>query len=190
MVRSLNRLLLIALLLVASALGGGLLSALTAAPVPSLAQTMPAQTMPPQTMPAQPSGTAYVTTDAVPERYQLGQQLYLESCASCHLALPPAVLPTETWRDVLRDRSHYGTMLPRIPDATLRVMGQYLKFFSRAKSPQEEQIPYRVANSLYFKALHPGVSFAKAGIKPGLNSCEVCHPASRQFNFRQIKSES
>jgi hypothetical protein len=72
------------------------------------------------------------------------------------------------------------------------VMGQYLQVFSRVKSPQEEQIPYRLAQSLYFKALHPGVTFAKSsdkqGIKPGLNSCEVCHPASRQFNFRQIKS--
>jgi hypothetical protein len=172
---------LLALALAWSAIGGGLLARLAAAPLP--ASPIPNLTTPTLTTP-------YVTTDAVPDRYQLGQQLYFENCATCHIGLPPAVMPTETWRDILRDRSHYGATLPLLPDATRKVMGQYLQVFSRSKSPQEEQIPYRLAQSLYFKALHPGVSLTKSGIKPGLNSCEVCHPASRQFNFRQIKSES
>jgi mono/diheme cytochrome c family protein len=171
-------LVLLALTLTWSAIGGGLLARLAAAPVPA----------PPAA--AATVATPYVTTDAVADRYQLGQQLYFENCATCHIGLPPAVMPTETWRDILRDRSHYGATLPQLPDATRKVMGQYLQIFSRSKSPQEEQIPYRLAQSLYFKALHPGVSFTKSGVKPGLNSCEVCHPASRQFNFRQIKSES
>ncbi len=179
--RSRRWLLLLALVLTWSTIGGGLLSRLSAAPPPS--SPTPYLTTPYLTPP-------YVTTDAIPDRYQLGQQLYFENCATCHIGLPPAVLPTETWRDILRDRSHYGATLPQIPDASRRVMGQYLQVFSRSKSPQEEQIPYRLAQSLYFKALHPGVNFAQNKIKPGLNSCEVCHPASRQFNFRQIKSES
>jgi hypothetical protein len=176
---------LLALALAWSAIGGGLLARLAAAPLP--ASPIPNLTTPTLTTP-------YVTTDAVADRYQLGQQLYFENCATCHIGLPPAVMPTETWRDILRDRSHYGATLPLLPDATRKVMGQYLQVFSRVKSPQEEQIPYRLAQSLYFKALHPGVTFAKSsdkqGIKPGLNSCEVCHPASRQFNFRQIKTPS
>lgn len=32
------------------------------------------------------------TVDPVGSNYQLGQELYLENCASCHIALPPAVL--------------------------------------------------------------------------------------------------
>jgi Dihaem cytochrome c len=174
---------LLALALAWSALGGGLLARLAAAPVPAAPLSS-----------ASNLTTPYVTTDAIADRYQLGQQLYFENCATCHIGLPPAVMPTETWRDILRDQSHYGATLPQLPDATRKVMGQYLQVFSRVKSPQEEQIPYRLAQSLYFKALHPGVAFAKSGdkqgIKPGLNSCEVCHPASRQFNFRQIKSPS
>jgi Dihaem cytochrome c len=182
---------LLALALAWSAIGGGLLARLAAAPVPApLSSSAPTPNLTTPNLTTPNLTTPYVTTDAVADRYQLGQQLYFENCATCHIGLPPAVMPTETWRDILRDRSHYGATLPLLPDATRKVMGQYLQVFSRSKSPQEEQIPYRLAQSLYFKALHPGVSLTKSGIKPGLNSCEVCHPASRQFNFRQIKSES
>ena len=44
-----------------------------------------------------------VTTDAVPQRYQLGQELYLDNCATCHIAVPPAVLPVQTWQRLLED---------------------------------------------------------------------------------------
>jgi mono/diheme cytochrome c family protein len=48
------------------------------------------------------------TVDRIPDRYQLGQQLYLENCATCHIGLPPQVLPTETWRRLLQDPNTTG----------------------------------------------------------------------------------
>jgi Dihaem cytochrome c len=51
------------------------------------------------------------TVDVVSDRYKFGQELYLENCATCHIAIPPAVLPTETWRDLLQDSEHYGVEL-------------------------------------------------------------------------------
>ncbi len=50
---------------------------------------------------AQPVSTEEIgTVDIIPDRYQLGQELYLENCASCHIGIPPAVLPTQTWQRV------------------------------------------------------------------------------------------
>ena len=34
------------------------------------------------------------TVDVVPAQYQPGQELYLENCSSCHIALPSAVFPS------------------------------------------------------------------------------------------------
>ncbi len=49
-----------------------------------------------------------VALDPVPERYQLGLELYLKNCGTCHRALPPAVMPRETWQQLLQDEQHYG----------------------------------------------------------------------------------
>ena len=48
-----------------------------------------------QTIPTEEIGTV----DIIPDRYQLGQELYLENCASCHTDIPPAVLPTQTCKE-------------------------------------------------------------------------------------------
>ncbi|MDP8934936.1 MAG: diheme cytochrome c, partial [Cyanobacteriota bacterium] len=48
------------------------------------------------------------TVDRIPDAYQLGQQLYLENCATCLIGLPPQVLPTETCRRLLQDPQLYG----------------------------------------------------------------------------------
>ena len=48
------------------------------------------------------------TVDVVPDRYKFGQELYLENCATCHIGVPPSVLPTQTWQGLLQDSQHYG----------------------------------------------------------------------------------
>jgi mono/diheme cytochrome c family protein len=51
------------------------------------------------------------TVDVVPENFQLGQTTYLENCASCHVGLPPAVMPSQTWRSLVQEAQHYGTVI-------------------------------------------------------------------------------
>ncbi len=35
---------------------------------------------------------------------------------SCHIAIPPTVLPTQTWRNLLEDPQHYGATLKPLVD--------------------------------------------------------------------------
>ncbi|MGL5805822.1 MAG: cytochrome C, partial [Xenococcaceae cyanobacterium] len=40
---------------------------------------------------------------------QLGQELYLQNCSSCHIPIAAEVLPTDTWRALLSNpQKHYG----------------------------------------------------------------------------------
>lgn len=127
------------------------------------------------------------TTDPVPEQYQLGQSLYLEHCGSCHIAIPPAVFPTQTWQELLENRdSHYGVSLPRIIGPELITMWNYLQVFSRSLGDEEFGIPFRFEGSRYFKALHPDVPLSDS---ISVDSCVTCHPASAQFNFRQLSPD-
>ena len=125
------------------------------------------------------------TVDRIPQRYQLGQQLYLENCATCHIGLPPQVLPTETWRRLLQDPQHYGQTLKLLVDPPRLLVWNYLQTFSRPQG-KEEELAYRVASSRYFKALHPRVKMSQP---TNISSCVTCHPGVSQYNFRKLTAE-
>lgn len=125
------------------------------------------------------------TVDLVPARYQLGQELYLENCATCHIALPPAVLPVQTWQRLLQDPQHYGAQLPLLTDPGRLLVWNYIQTFSRSQA-KEEDIPYRVKDSRYFKALHPKVKLPRP---LEISSCVTCHPSAAQYNFRRLTPE-
>ncbi|MGB7441233.1 MAG: cytochrome C [Coleofasciculaceae cyanobacterium] len=123
------------------------------------------------------------TVDPVPERYQLGQELYLKNCGSCHIALPPQVMPSETWRQLLLDLDqHYGQKLESIFSPSLLMMWNYLRDFSRPLK-EEEAIPYRVKESRYFKALHPRVDFPEPA---RLTTCVSCHSGASEYDYRSL----
>ena len=126
------------------------------------------------------------TVDVIPDRYKIGQDIYLQNCATCHIGIPPAVLPTETWKNLLQDAQHYGATLKPLVDPNRFLVWNYLKTFSRQRSPEEERIPYRIADSRYFRALHPQVKLPR---KLALESCVTCHPGASRFNFRQLAGE-
>ncbi len=150
-----------------------------------LSQGLSAQTQLPaaetQTVPApDPAGLVDVVTD----RYQLGQQFYLEKCSTCHIALPPQVMPTQTWASLLQDSQHYGATIQPLVEPSLQIAWDYISTYSRPII-ERERVPYRLTQSRYFKALHPNVEFTEP-ISP--SSCISCHPAAAQFNFRQLTS--
>ncbi|WP_239125297.1 diheme cytochrome c [Leptolyngbya sp. CCY15150] len=169
----------------------GLLSVLLSL---GLTQTRPALASSPQAIAQSDTQTAPLalperpsigTVDPVPEDYHLGQRRYLETCAGCHLPLPPAVMPDETWRQLLQDPQHYGVILPQqLPTQTVQIW-DYLRDFSRPLR-DGETVPYRLNTSRYFAALHPQVEFS-APITA--NSCTACHIGAEDYNYRQLTAE-
>ncbi|NJL10136.1 MAG: cytochrome C [Calothrix sp. SM1_7_51] len=125
------------------------------------------------------------TVDVVPAQFQLGQQLYLENCSTCHIALPPAILPTQTWKNLLEDSQHYGTQLKPLVDPPRTLVWRYLSTFSRLKI-EDEEIPYRIDKSRLFKALHPKVKLPRPVT---MDSCVTCHAGASKYNFRSLTSE-
>jgi hypothetical protein len=157
---------------------------------PAIAQSTPAINIPAETAPLPEAGTlpdlpAIGTVDPVPVDYHLGQERYLMACGSCHVALPPAVMPSETWRQLLMDTEHYGVELPTLLLTQQIPMWEYLRDFSRPLDVGES-VPYRLNTSRYFAALHPEVDFA-APIT--VESCVTCHPSVSAFNYRQLSAE-
>lgn len=122
--------------------------------------------------------------DLVPPQLQRGETLYQQRCGTCHVALPPQVLPSQTWQTLLPETNHYGVVLPPFRNPELTDTWEYLSFFSR---PMVEDglrpIPYRVQRSIFFKVLHPEVEFPET-VTP--ETCIKCHPGAPELNFRQL----
>lgn len=135
---------------------------------------------------ANPNISANKSVDPVPERFQLGQELYLEHCGSCHIAIPPAVFPTETWKQLLQNpQEHYGRSLPMMSSPEVLLMWDYLSLFSRPLS-EEEKAPYRFALSRYFNLLHPRVKLPDSVT---VSTCVSCHIGAERFDFRSLAPE-
>ena len=151
---------------------------------PISVQTSPTTQSSPSVQSAQT--TEIGTVDPVSDRDRLGQELYLDSCRSCHIGIPPAVMPTQTWQALLQDPQHYGVTIEIPQGPEKRIMWNYLKNASRPVANKEERVPYRISESRYFKALHPKVKLAT---KPTLTTCITCHPSAQAFNFRKLSAE-
>ena len=115
---------------------------------------------------------------------ELGKQLYIENCSSCHVPIPAEVLPTTSWEKILKNPTdHYGQTLSPMNRINTRLIWNYLRVNSRLLL-SGESTPQYVTNSRYFKALHPQVDLPK----PASNqTCISCHPGVEQLNYRQIK---
>ncbi|MEM8717139.1 MAG: hypothetical protein AAGE92_15435, partial [Cyanobacteria bacterium P01_G01_bin.4] len=119
------------------------------------------------------------------EGYQFGAEVYVESCGSCHTALPPEVMPRETWRVLLQSEEHYGVNIDAPQGPFLQAAWGFMQDFSRARN-QFEEVPYRLDDSRYFRALHPQVEFAET-IRP--TGCIDCHPRANLGNFVSLSDE-
>ena len=123
------------------------------------------------------------SVDPVTKSYQLSQEFYLEKCSSCHIPIPPEVLPTATWKTILENpEDHYGVKLEPLYGLQRLLIWNYLRDFSRPLKANEAE-PQYIARSRYFKALHPQIEFNQP---VSVKTCITCHPSAAKFNYRDI----
>ncbi|MEA5534872.1 cytochrome [Crocosphaera sp. XPORK-15E] len=120
-------------------------------------------------------------------RTEVGKELYVSTCSGCHIPIPPEVLPTETWQELLeKPNKHYGTSIPNFIRLSQVLIWDYLKTSSRPILIKEAPIPFYIEQSQYFKILHPRVEFTEPITH---KSCIVCHPGVKQFDYRTLTPE-
>ena len=129
---------------------------------------------------------ANIEPGPLPEQYQLGQELYLKRCSSCHIPLPPQIFPAATWRDLLQEPGHYGQTLPELAGLERQLIWRYLRDYSR-NTQEKEKTPYVVLDSRYFKALHPKVQLPNSLTAA---TCIQCHPKAPQGDFLALEETS
>ena len=69
----------------------------------------------------------YGMVDPIDERHAVNYATYVEQCSTCHVALPAAVLPMDTWQTLITDPAHYGVTLTNITRFDQQLMLNYLQ---------------------------------------------------------------
>jgi hypothetical protein len=126
------------------------------------------------------------SVDPIPTRYLPGFESYIQTCTGCHIALPPEVLPLESWQEILRrPDQHYGVSIPNINRFTQLLIWDYVSTFSRPLPP-DSPVPIYTEKSRYFKALHPKVPLTP---ETTAKTCITCHPQVSLFDFVTLSPE-
>lgn len=125
-----------------------------------------------------------------------GNPLYLEECASCHLAYPPQLLDAHSWLHLMNGlQKHFGTDAS-LDDRRRAAIADFLganaggrKTGVTADAKGEPLL--RISDTAYFRRKHREVEptvWKRAAIKSPAN-CAACHvnAAAGDYSERSIK---
>lgn len=111
---------------------------------------------------------------------------WMQECAGCHVAYPPALLPAESWQRLMSTLpKHYGTDASLDP-ATTRSLADWLQREAgtgRRVSPAPPED--RITRGAWFVREHREVSPASwrlPAVKSPAN-CAACHPRAEQGHY-------
>lgn len=112
--------------------------------------------------------------------------LYVQECAACHLAYPPALLPAPSWQRIMAGLSrHYGADASLEPEQ-VQAIGQWLQTQAggykkvRGAPPQD-----RITRSDWFLREHrevPGSVWHLPSVRSPAQ-CAACHSQAEQGRY-------
>jgi len=112
--------------------------------------------------------------------------IFKQECGSCHMAYPPALLPKESWFEIMNGlNKHYGTDAS-LDQQELKQISSWLSSNAGTYKRVREAPPdNRVTKSNWFQKKHREINskdFQKILVKSSAN-CIACHRNADQGNF-------
>jgi mono/diheme cytochrome c family protein len=113
---------------------------------------------------------------------------YQQECAACHVAFPPGMLPSDSWRRLLNNLPrHYGTDAS-LDTATMNELATWLSANAGGYQRVREAPPEdRITKSAWFLRKHdevPAAAWQRAAVKSPAN-CAACHAQASQGDFNE-----
>lgn len=112
--------------------------------------------------------------------------IYKQECASCHMSYPPALLPKESWTEIMNGlQKHYGTDASLSRQELEQISSWLNSNAGTYKRVKEAPLDNRITNSDWFVRKHRKISsreFLSPAIKSPSN-CNACHKNAEQGNF-------
>ena len=112
--------------------------------------------------------------------------IYKQECASCHMSYAPALLPKESWTEIMNWlQKHYGTDASISQQEMMQIASWLNSNAGTYKRVKEAPPDNRITKSGWFEKKHRKISsreFLSTAIKSPSN-CNACHKNAEQGNF-------
>jgi hypothetical protein len=113
---------------------------------------------------------------------------YQQECASCHVAYPPGMLPTESWRQLMASLPHHFGADASLDAALVKELSAWLAANAGTyKHVRDEPTPDRITRTAWFTRTHNEVSTAtwkRPAVKSPAN-CSACHAHADKGDFNE-----
>jgi len=113
---------------------------------------------------------------------------YTQECAACHVAYPPGMLPSESWRRLMNNLNrHYGTDASLDSATTAELAGWLAANAGTHRRAREAPPEDRITKSAWFVRQHDEVApsvWKRQAVKSPAN-CTACHAQAPQGDFNE-----
>ncbi len=113
-------------------------------------------------------------------------QIYKQECGSCHIPYSPALLPEESWVEMMNGlQKHYGTDASLGQQEMMQISSWLNSHAGTYKRVKEAPPENRITKSGWFEKKHTKISsreFMSPAVKSPSN-CNACHKNAEQGNF-------
>ncbi len=115
-------------------------------------------------------------------------QIYVQECASCHVAYPAGMLPAASWRRLMSGLDkHFGTNAT-LDEQDLRFISQWLMTHADTRNTTSPPVPQdRITRTDWFVREHRHIeptTWRLPSVRSASN-CIACHTAADQGSFRE-----
>ncbi len=113
--------------------------------------------------------------------------IWRAECGSCHVAYPPALLPSAEWRQLMGSLDRHFGVDASIDTNTATEIDRFLAANAGRGEGRVAEAQPRITTTRWFRHKHDEVSAAtyrSSSIKTAAN-CAACHPAAAAADFNE-----
>lgn len=112
--------------------------------------------------------------------------IYKKECGSCHMSYPPALLPKQSWVEIMNGLDkHFGVDASMSQEETRQISAWLDRNAGTYKRVKEAPLDNRITKSVWFEKKHRKID-PKQFLSPTVKSrsnCNACHQKAEQGNF-------
>lgn len=128
------------------------------------------------------------TTKADERTVQASSQanVWQQECAACHLAFPPYMLPSKSWKQLLQGLDRHFDTDASLSDKEIQSITGYLLKYS-ANDKYFDGVPLRITETSRFRQDHRDIepSVIRRESVKSLANCKACHPGAERESFEE-----
>jgi hypothetical protein len=113
---------------------------------------------------------------------------YVDECASCHVAYPPALLTAPGWQTMMAQLDkHYGVDASLDPKRRVAIADFLQKNASRRDKHEAATTaqPPRLTQTAWFRKEHGTLPLKASKALPAAAQCESCHTAAERGDYNE-----